>query len=364
MSVNKGEKLVSLIVPAFNVEKYIEKCLEAIIEQTYRNIEIIIVDDGSSDGTWDKIAALMKIDPRIQGYQQQNKGVSAARNYALENANGDYIQFVDADDYIAKETVEKLVTSIETSNADWVNFQYHRVDEAGNILDGSNFTKGYMDLSTQERKFIFLRDVLIEYYVGYEIWDKLYVADLIRDNNLKFDENCHMGEDLEFNICYALVSKSIICLDDRLYYYGVRSGSAMRSFTELSALFDERLTLLKGIQEPFESSFSGEYKYKFYQIFLKLMIHACLGYNANDVIDVADKAERQDYYLEELSKTVINKDGIKEAYPPERAMLYWRHAYFIYSHFRGSLKDKLYFWFYNTFRKIRRREAISELKLI
>lgn len=364
MSEINSTKLVSIIVPAYNVEKYIRECLESLVEQTYRNIEVIVVDDGSHDRTWDIISEFMKMDSRIIGFRQENKGVSAARNIALEKACGYYIQFVDGDDYISVDAVEKLVTALEDNKTEWVNLQYHRVDEAGNALDDYNFTKGYMDLSDENKKLVFITDVLIEYLVGYEIWDKLYVSSLIKDNNLRFDEKCHMGEDLEFNICYSLLSSSLICIEDRLYYYRIRGGSAMQSITALSDNFNERLLLIQGIEKPIKAFFSEHREKKFSQIFYKLMLYACKGCTVGEIADVATVSPYKSYYAEYLAKALSTKDVFSELFPDYLAQIYRRAGYYILTRLNGSIKGKLYFVIYNLYRRLRGREVIAEWKLV
>jgi glycosyltransferase involved in cell wall biosynthesis len=354
---------VSIIVPAYNVEKYIRECLESLVEQTYRNVEIIVVDDGSRDGTWAIISEFMKNDSRIRGFRQDNKGVSAARNFALKKACGYYIQFVDADDYLARDAVEKLVRAIEIHYADWVNFQYYRVDENGKPLDDYNFTNGVINLSDDESKLVFIRDILIEYLVGYEIWDKLYSAEIIKKANLKFDENCHMGEDLEFNICYSLFAKSVVCLEDRLYYYRVRSDSAMRSIIDLPANLDERMVLIEGAQKSYEKCTSKSYVHKFYQIFYKLFLYVSKGYSALEVAEAVKDLERRDFLISHLSEALSHKSEFESFLSPEMASIYWRYGYYILSHFTGSIIGKIYFWVYNAYRILRGRESITHWKL-
>jgi glycosyltransferase involved in cell wall biosynthesis len=362
MSANEKSKLVSIIVPAYNVEKYIKDCLDSLLKQTYRNIEIIVVDDGSHDRTFDIISELMNKDSRIRGFHQENKGVSAARNLALDKACGDYIQFVDGDDYITADAVEKLVTVLEDNNAEWVNFQYHREDEDGKDLGDYDFTKGYMDLSDEDRKLTFITDVLIEYKVGYEIWDKLYVSRLIKNNNLRFDEKCHMGEDLEFNICYSLLAKSLICIKDRLYNYRIRGGSAMQSMTALSENFDERLLLIQGIEKPIKAFFSEYGEKEFGQIFYKLMLYACKGHSIGEIAATAAASPYRIYFTDHLAKALGMKDIFNRLFPDNLAMIYFRSGYYILTSLNGSIKGKLYFVVYNLYRRLRGREVISEWK--
>ena len=115
---NYGNELISIIVPVYNVEKYLEKCVNSIVNQTYKNLEIILVDDGATDSSGKLCDKLAKIDNRIKVYHKENGGLSDARNYGVERATGDYIGFVDSDDYIDSEMYGKLYEAIKKENVD------------------------------------------------------------------------------------------------------------------------------------------------------------------------------------------------------------------------------------------------------
>lgn len=117
---NYGNELISIIVPVYNVEQYLEKCVDSIVNQTYKNLEIILVDDGATDSSGKLCDELAKIDNRIKVYHKENGGLSDARNYGVERATGDYIGFVDSDDYIDAEMYEKLYEAIKKENVDVV----------------------------------------------------------------------------------------------------------------------------------------------------------------------------------------------------------------------------------------------------
>ena len=117
---NYGNELISIIVPVYNVEQYLEKCVDSIINQTYKNLEIILVDDGATDSSSKLCDKLAKIDNRIKVYHKENGGLSDARNYGVERATGDYIGFVDSDDYIDSEMYEELYEAIKKENVDVV----------------------------------------------------------------------------------------------------------------------------------------------------------------------------------------------------------------------------------------------------
>ena len=126
---------ISIIIPVYNVEKYLNKCLNSVIEQTYKNIEVILIDDGSTDNSGKICDEYAKNDIRIKIIHQQNGGVSTARNNGLEHATGKYITFVDSDDYIEKEMIETMAKKIMKKNADIVICGVTDRDEENNIIN-------------------------------------------------------------------------------------------------------------------------------------------------------------------------------------------------------------------------------------
>ena len=123
---NNDEDLISIIVPVYNVEKYLEQCLESLLNQTYKNIEIIVVNDGSTDQSLDILNKYSFKDNRIKLYSQKNQGISAARNTALEHINGKYIMFVDSDDWIEINTCETALHELKKNDSDIVMWAYKR----------------------------------------------------------------------------------------------------------------------------------------------------------------------------------------------------------------------------------------------
>ncbi len=358
-----SNKLVSVIVPAYNVENYIEKSIKSLITQTYNNLEIIVIDDGSSDGTWDRIEALMSKDNRIKGFRLENSGVSNARNYALNKASGDYCMFLDADDSLTEDAVMTLVNEIENNNTDWVNCQYNRLDEEGQLLEEYSFTKGFIDTSDDDKKLSFIRDKLLEYYVGYEVWNKIFRMSVIKDNKLEFIRDCHIGEDLAFNIEYAYYANSISCIENRLYNYLIRSGSAMDNAGALKKSFDESLIIAKGIKNRFEATFNGSIKDKYYQLFTKIMNHASYGFTAPETASVAETCSDRFFYQKMMEYAVKHKSEFNEFYREDLSKLYWRYCYYILTYLEGNVTGKLYFIFYNLYRRLRKRETIDEWRL-
>ena len=163
--------LISIIVPAYNVGIYIEDCLNSLLNQTYKNLEIIVIDDGSKDTTADISDELSVRDKRIKVFHTCNFGVSYARNIGLDNANGDYIGFVDADDWVDTDMYEKLLQEIIEKGADASGGGYIREDENG----------GCITLRKREAKSYSRKDILQEIFslksrkiLYWELCDKLF----------------------------------------------------------------------------------------------------------------------------------------------------------------------------------------------
>ena len=214
---------VSVIIPIYNAKATILECLNALISQTYRQIEIILVDDGSTDGSKDEIESLIEKDKRISYYRKNNEGVSAARNMGLMKAKGKYIMFVDADDVVHCEMIKTMVTAYEKSNADLVVCKYTiNKEDINNKNKNYSVTKMYRNSYLQET---FIPTKQIAAFV----WNRLYKADLISIQNLCFAEQIKVCEDTLFNYCYAMKCDKIVAIDTPLYFYNINDNSAMFS---------------------------------------------------------------------------------------------------------------------------------------
>lgn len=222
--------LISIIIPAFNIEQYIERCLDSVIVQTYKNIEIIVVDDGSTDGTRKIIESYVRKDQRIQGIYKKNGGVSSARNQGIERARGDYIGFVDGDDMIESDMYEFLIDNAIKYGADISHCGYQMV-----FPDRTDPYYGTGELRLQTNK-TGLIDLLKGDPVEPGLCNKLYKRNLFLD--ITIDINIHINEDLLMN--YYLFSKSekAVFQDEMKYHYMRRDGSATSRTLNENKLLD------------------------------------------------------------------------------------------------------------------------------
>lgn len=212
--------MISVIVPVYNVEKYLNNCVESIVNQTYKDLEIILVDDGSPDNCPAMCDEWAKKDSRIRVIHKENGGLSSARNAGLEAANGDYIAFVDSDDSIDLFTYDSMMKSIMESKADLSLCKCQFVKTKSDIIV-YNGISSYTVLNNDELwEEVFGR-------LNNSACNKIYKLDLI--NKLRFDENLLHGEDLIFNIQYINNCKIGAIVEGRFYHYYSREGSITKS---------------------------------------------------------------------------------------------------------------------------------------
>lgn len=219
---------ISVIVPVYNAEKYIKRCLDSIIGQTYTNIEVIAVDDGSTDNSPAILSEYAKRDSRIMVFHQENLGVAEARNRGLIEATGDFVLFVDSDDYIMKNTCEVAIDAIKNYQYDTVVFQYQIKYADGKSRIPLKFYNDKWDSGTEEALIDFL------YYgraMGTGVWNKLYMRSIIKENNINFYK-LKIGEDTIFNLDYVRHSKKWGLVNNILYSYCMNSDSAMHQKDE------------------------------------------------------------------------------------------------------------------------------------
>lgn len=212
---------ISVIVPVYNIEKYISRCLESIINQTYKNLEIIVIDDGSSDNTGKIIDDFAKRDKRVIVIHQDNKGVSSARNKGLDIATGQYIGFVDGDDTLDKDMYDFLLKNIKKYDADISHCGYRLIEDKKETL-----FYGSGKIIIQDRKKGIL-DLMDGSLIEPTLCNKLFKRQLLE--YIRLDENIKINEDLYFNILAFNNSNKSVFQDYTKYNYIKREGSASTS---------------------------------------------------------------------------------------------------------------------------------------
>ena len=241
---------ISVIVPVYNVEKYIRQCLESIVNQTYRNLEVIVVNDGTKDNSMEIIEEFSS-DKRIKVINKENGGIASARNRGIDEATGDYISFIDSDDWIELNTYKKLVEIID--DEDIITFNYNRIDNETQKIIRKNYLK-MEEVLKLPKEYVYLYSELEDMCCI-----KLYKTEYIKENNFKFLEILH--EDFWWKVETTYKTFKIKGIDDSFYNYRINRK-------------DNRMSLEKNIDEKIL-----KYKENSYKILLNNMKQFIKQYN-------------------------------------------------------------------------------------
>ncbi|MGN0144911.1 MAG: glycosyltransferase family 2 protein [Clostridium sp.] len=216
---------VSIITPVYNVEPCIAKCVKSVINQTCRDFEFLLIDDGSKDKSINIAESLLKdSDINYKIITQKNSGVSVARNEGIKQASGEYITFLDSDDYIDSRFIELMTKKAELTNCDVVFCDYSEVDDGGNVLV-RNRTKYLSDFITGREAA--LKQLADEITIGMR--SGIYKTSIIRDNNIFFDTNRKYGEDMIFIVKTLLEANKVISVNEVLAFYVIWSNSVTQN---------------------------------------------------------------------------------------------------------------------------------------
>ena len=216
-----GNPMVSIIVPVYNGEKSIERCLRSIQNQSYTNIAVIVVNDGSTDHTEKVIKKYVEEDARFHYIKKDNTGVSDSRNIGMASAKGEYFQFVDGDDWLVKRATEEFVRTAQLYDCDMVISDFYRV--CGRKI----MVKGHIDMGpviTRTKFAEYMMKAPANFYYGV-LWNKFFKADIIRKFSLVCDTDLDWCEDFRFNLEYLQYVGNVGVIDRPLYYYVKTKGS-------------------------------------------------------------------------------------------------------------------------------------------
>lgn len=217
-------KKISIIIPIFNSANTLDKCINSLICQSYSNLEIILIDDGSLDNSFEICKMYQKKDKRIIIYQKKNTGVSDTRNFGINIATGDYICFVDSDDFVHPDFCKVLLNNMNLFDADLSCCGYYE-----------SYDNNYkLKLNDSNYKTVLQNDKYIgiyKYYQGF-LCNKLYKSNIIKNNNLKLNENIAMCEDLLFNVTYLKLCDKVVYDNNKLYCYYISKTNASRKLSE------------------------------------------------------------------------------------------------------------------------------------
>lgn len=321
-------QLASIIIPVYNAEPYLCQCLDSALNQTYKNIEVLVVDDGSTDNSG-KICDSYCRDSRVTVFHQSNAGLSAARNTALNHVKGEYIFFLDSDDFVAPDFVSRAVASLETNHADIVLFNYFEYIQTDSgfqrkLIEETERLHGDFSLISLQKKMI-TADILCA------VWNKGYRKHLFK--NVLFPEGEWL-EDMAIVPPLFLKAKKINVITNPLYYYRIHNLSYMHSIKYnvqrdylMIVRFHQRATLTKSFQDP---ELSARLKAEVLDRSIELIY---LNYYLNK-LDASQLKWLNDLVTQAYEKQVLNRLGKKTKlmrslilYFPSIARSYGKYRY-------------------------------------
>lgn len=223
LSLSKQSPVISVIVPVYNVQEYVGLCIDSVLKQTYKNIELILIDDGSKDESAIICAEYARTDSRVKFVTRNNNGVSVARNIGLEIARGDYVTFVDSDDVLNIHYIEALHGIARRHNSDIVSCKHMKFIE-NNEINNKQKPKDNYEITD---KFEAILNLLYQRQTDNSVFAKLYRRNTVRKQ--RFNKKSSYSEDLEFNYKVFLGADKFVFTDSILYYYRNRPGSAVNS---------------------------------------------------------------------------------------------------------------------------------------
>lgn len=274
---------ISVIIPVYNVEKYLRKCLDTIILQTYTNLEIICINDGSTDSSEQILNEYEQNDSRVIVVNQENSGQSAARNKGLEIATGDYISFIDSDDWVSLSLYQKFIDSLNSLNSSvdiyLFNAQMHPIKLS--LLDISE--KNMFNIKKwkiQNDKLLYsVDDCSNPFDANMSACNKIYKKSYLDSLNLKFEENL-IFEDKVFHFESFLRTKKIYINNEPLYHYRQHSDSTMHTIK--NNVFDVFKVVLMIEKALLDSETYEKNKYAFFQFFLRHFVYLLFASTSSD----------------------------------------------------------------------------------
>lgn len=267
---------VSIIIPVYNAEQVLGRCVDSVLAQEFKDFELLLMDDGSTDGTAAICDAYAERDGRVRVIHKENSGVSDTRNQALRLAGGEYLQFLDADDWITPEATRLFVRAAEESGAELVVSDFYRVVKNWSSHKGSIEEEGVL---TREQFADWMAKSPADYYYGV-LWNKLYRRALVERHQLRMDPELRWCEDFIFNLEYILHTKHICILRVPLYYYVKTEGSLVQRGLNIGSIVRMKLNVIEYYSKFYKNIYSeDDYQWKRAEVYSFL-----LDYSHDDMV--------------------------------------------------------------------------------
>lgn len=256
--------MVSMIVPVYNSEKTLSRCIDSILNQTYRDFELILLNDGSTDTSGEICDAYAKRDSRVRVVHKENTGVSDTRNRGIDLARGEYLQFLDSDDWITPDATALFVRTATEQQCDMVISQFYRVIGEHVSQKGAIDEDGLMDRSTYANHMM---QKPADFYYGV-LWNKFYKRSIITEHRLRMDQSISWCEDFMFNLEYVRHTQTIYAMKVPVYYYVKTKGSLVSQGMSMKKMIRMKRTVFTCYNDFYKDVFDeAEYEKRRIQIY-------------------------------------------------------------------------------------------------
>lgn len=300
---------ISLIIPVYNGEKYLRRCLDSVAGQTFRDMEIIVVDDGSSDGSLAICREYEAADARFHVIAKENSGASDSRNRAIAQASGEYLQFMDCDDWLSEDASEIFAGAAKRYDSDLVIADFYRVEK--DVYTEKQHIRQRGNMSREEYAEYMMQDPA-DYYYGV-LWNKLYRCRIIEEHNLVMDTELRWCEDFLFNLSFIRYAERFTAVQSPVYYYMKRKGSLANTEWKKATTVTLRFRLLESYKDLYQSM--GLYKENELRINSFVLSIARDGGVAAPLSRRRQKLEPEEYIAEELPPGYVHaKHGFEPVY--------------------------------------------------
>ena len=294
---------VSVIVPVYNVDNYLRECLDSIFNQSFNDIEVICINDGSEDKSYDILNEYKTMYNNLIVFNQENKGVSSARNVGISAAKGKYILFVDSDDYLRENACEVAYSEAEKDQVDILSFGVYKITYPYHRWH-------YKPFSMKEH--IYTKDPFLALFTGSDtvlVWNKIYKRDLLLKNNIFFENDITFLEDECFNFTVFPKSKKIKYIPNALYQYRQkRSGSAVYSYSKDKKISSQKILIERICKIWRENKYLDEHASQLLNFFLDFN-YAAMYSALKDESKVKDVINE---ILFSIGEDIFNVDNIKK----------------------------------------------------
>ena len=322
---------ITIIVPIYKVETYLRRCVDSILAQTFKDFECILVDDGSPDGCGEICDEYAKKDKRVQVIHKENGGVSDARNVGIDAAKGEYLYFVDADDYLDDCLLETVVKLLDGNNYEMVCFNFRMINVEGKTIYMSNFPGMEHRISSESEYLDFICDKF-EFYIGWSPCTRVFKADIIKQHGLYFvDRKEIFAEDLLFVLEYLLYVNKIKVVRNVMYNYAMWEGSytvnnketRINEFVNLCAEFRRYLRIIN----------KKMLLKKFHVLFYIIMDNRVSKSKFDEILKDMIKIDNKVFLRRNMVSGIIHSNEITEYIPRinRKALVYEYSQYYIHS---------------------------------